>query len=97
LSQNDTNSDEFYSRFHDQLLESQAWPGTYMFKFVIKSESLTLDKLKSYFDNKKAKFSEKLSSKKNFTSLTIKVKMVNAHEVISIYKKASQLEGIMAL
>ena len=95
--QNNTNSDEFYSRFHGQLLKSQAWPGIYMFKFVIKSEALHLETLKSYFNGKQAEFFQKLSSKKTFTSLTIKVKMKSADSVISIYKKASQLEGIMAL
>lgn len=95
--QKNTNSDEFYSRFHVQLLESQAWPGIYMFKFVVKSEALHLETLKSYFNGKQAKFFEKLSSKNNFTSLTIKVKMKSADAVISIYKKASLLEGIMAL
>ena len=95
--QKNTTSDEFYSRFHVQLLESQAWPGIYMFKFVVKSEALHLETLKSYFNGKQAKFFEKLSSKNTFTSLTIKVKMKSADAVISIYKKASLLEGIMAL
>ena len=95
--QKNTNSDEFYSRFRVQLLESQAWPGIYMFKFVVKSEALHLETLKSYFNGKQAKFFEKLSSKNTFTSLTIKVKMKSADAVISIYKKASLLEGIMAL
>ena len=95
--QNNTNYDEFYSKFHIQLLESQAWPGIYMFKFVVKSEALHLETLKSYFNGKQAEFFEKLSLKKTFTSLTIKVEMKSADEVISIYKKASQLEGIMAL
>ena len=95
--QNNTNYDEFYSKFHIQLLESQAWPGIYMFKFVVKSEALHLETLKSYFNGKQAEFFEKLSSKNTFTSLTIKVKMKNADAVISIYKKASLLEGIMAL
>ena len=95
--QNNTNYDEFYSKFHIQLLESQVWPGIYMFKFVVKSEALHLETLKSYFNGKQAEFFEKLSLKKTFTSLTIKVKMKSADEVISIYKKASHLEGIMGL
>ena len=42
-------------------------------------------------------FSEKLSSKNKFTSLTIKVRMNSPAAVVSVYKKASALEGIMAL
>ena len=61
--QNNTNYDEFYSKFHIQLLESQAWPGIYMFKFVVKSEAIHLETLKSYFNGKQAEFFEKLSLK----------------------------------
>jgi putative lipoic acid-binding regulatory protein len=94
---NDTPSEYFYLKFSEQLAESQAWPGIYMFKFVVKSESSHLETLKALFDSDKADFSEKLSSKKTFTSLTIKIRMDSPAQVISIYKKSSTLEGVMAL
>ena len=56
-------SEDFYSRFYDQLLESQKWPGFYLFKFIVKSESPHLNDLKSFFNSKEAEFSEKKSSK----------------------------------
>jgi putative lipoic acid-binding regulatory protein len=56
-----------------------------------------LETLKALFDSDKADFSEKLSSKKTFTSLTIKIRMDSPAQVISIYKKSSTLEGVMAL
>jgi len=37
LSDKSTKSEDFYSRFKDQLLESQDWPGIYIFKFIVKS------------------------------------------------------------
>ena len=97
MSQKNTKSEEFYLRFSEQLAKSQIWPGIYMFKFVVKSESHHLGKLKKLFDNEEAEFSEKLSSKNKFTSLTIKVRMNSPAAVVSIYKKSSTLEGVMAL
>ena len=97
MSQNYTKSEEFYLRFSEHLAESQSWPGIYMFKFVVKSESPNLNALKALFDSTKANFSEKLSSKKTFTSLTIKINVNSPTEVINIYKKSSTLEGVMAL
>ncbi len=97
MSQNDTKSEEFYLRFSEHLAESQAWPGIYMFKFVVKSDSPHLKTLKALFDTSKADFSEKSSSKKTFTSLTIKIRMDSPAQVISIYKKSSSLEGVMTL
>ena len=40
---------DFYERFQKQLEESQNWPGLYMFKFIVKSNSLQIDKLKDLF------------------------------------------------
>ena len=74
LNAND-NKEEFYSRFFDQLSQSQSWPGIYLFKFIVKSESDNLNKLKSIFSTKKAFFFEKKSSKNKFTSLKYKGKL----------------------
>ncbi|MEO2099983.1 MAG: DUF493 domain-containing protein [Flavobacteriaceae bacterium] len=95
--QSNTHSEDFYSRFYDQLVDSQPWPGFYLFKFIVKSESPHLMDLKSFFDPKEAIFLEKKSSKNTFTSLSIKIKMSTPEEVIQIYKKSSKLKGIIAL
>ena len=63
------NKEEFYSRFFDQLSQSQSWPGIYLFKFIVKSESDNLSKLKSIFSKKDAMLSEKKSAKKNLLVL----------------------------
>ena len=57
LNVND-NKEEFYSRFFDQLSQSQSWPGIYFFKFIVESESDNLSKLRSIFSAKKAFFFE---------------------------------------
>ncbi len=93
----DGNNKEFYSRFFDQLSQSQSWPGIYFFKFIVESESDNLSKLKSMFPAKKAFFFEKKSSKNKFTSLSIKVNMNSPKEVIEIYKTCSKLKGVIAL
>ena len=96
LNVND-NKEEFYSRFFDQLSKSQSWPGIYLFKFIVESESDNLSKLKLIFSAKKAFFFEKKSSKNKFTSLSIKVNMNSPKEVIEIYKTCSKLKGVIAL
>ena len=91
------SSKEFYSRFYDQLVNSQNWPGKYLFKFIVKSESPQLNELKNYFESTDAIISEKKSSKKSFTSLSVKVEMKTPEDVINIYKKSSKLKGVIAL
>tara|TARA_B100000287_G_C20310321_1_gene653547 strand:+ start:366 stop:656 length:291 start_codon:yes stop_codon:yes gene_type:complete len=91
------SSKDFYSRFYNQLVNSQNWPGKYLFKFIVKSESPHLKVLKTYFESTDAIISEKKSSKKSYTSLSIKVEMKTPEDVINIYIKSSKLKGVIAL
>lgn len=91
------NPDDFYERFQHQLEESQNWPGLYMFKFIVKSNSNQIDKLKDLFNNPSEGVSLVNSSKNKFQSLTITIEMKSPLEVIAIYKKASEFEGVIIL
>lgn len=97
MTQTQPQSDDFYSRFYYQLLESQTWPGIYLFKFIVKADTQHLNTLKLLFQKSNPQFSEKSSSKNTFKSLSVKVRMDSPDSVIHIYKKASTLEGIITL
>ena len=51
LSNKNTKSEDFYLRFEEQLKESQSWPGSYLYKFILKNDGGELDKLKSILLN----------------------------------------------
>ena len=89
--------EDFYERFQKQLEESQNWPDLYMFKFIIKSNSHQIDKLTDLFNNPSKGVSLVNSSKKKFQSLTITIEMKSPQQVIAIYKKASEFEGVIIL
>lgn len=91
------NPDDFYERFHQQLEESQVWPGLYMFKFIVKSNPEQINKLKQLFNNPSEGVSLVNSSKNKFQSLTIAIEMKTPMEVIDIYKKASAFKGVIIL
>ena len=91
------NPDDFYERFQKQLEESQNWPGLYMFKFIVKSNSEQIVKLKALFKNPSEGVSLVNSSKNKFQSLTITIEMKSPLDVIEIYKKASEFEGVIIL
>ena len=63
----------------------------------LKSKSGQLEKLKEIFDNPSDGMSLVNSSKNRFQSLTVTKKMKSPLEVIEIYKKAGQIEGVMIL
>lgn len=91
------NKEDFYSRLEEQLIPSQKWPGPYIFKFIVKSNSEHLETIKKYFQPFEAKLSIKHSSKNTYISLSVNVLMQSPKEVISMYKKVGFLEGVMAL
>lgn len=91
------NPDDFYERFQKQLEQSQQWPGLYMFKFIVRSNSHQIDKLKDLFNNPSEGVSLVNSSKNKFQSLTITIEMKSPQQVIAIYKKASDIEDVIIL
>ena len=91
------NPDDFYERFQQQLEESQAWPGLYMFKFIVKSNIEQINKLKQLFNNPSKGVSLVNSSKNKFQSLTSTIEMKSPMEFIDIYKKASAFKGVIIL
>ena len=91
------NPAEFYERFHDQLQASQVWPGLYMFKFIDRSDSAQIEKLKNVFNDPSKEVSLVSSSKNTFQSLTIKIQMKSPDEVIDIYKKVGQFDDVIIL
>ena len=91
------NPEEFYSRFHEQLRVSQEWPGQYLFKFIVRDGEVSEETLKRMFLQKEAVFSKKVSSKKTFISISVKVVMEDPDAVIAIYKKAQKIKGLITL
>ena len=55
--------EEFYSRFHEQLLASQDWPGAYLFKFIVREGEVKEHILKALFEKMNAKFTKKVLQK----------------------------------
>ena len=97
MSNKSNKSKDFYLRFKDQLLESQDWPGIYIFKFIVKDNSEEYKQLKKYLKNYEGKKSLKSSSKKKFLSLTFEFYANSPVDVINIYKGIENIDNIISL
>ena len=91
------NSDEFYKRFLKKLEISHSWPGMYMFKFIMPSNSSYIEELILIFEDLEINISRKYSSNKKFLSISINTKLNFPEEVIKIYKKTSHFKGLIRL
>ncbi len=97
MSNKNTKSEDFYLRFEEQLKESQSWPGSYIFKFILKNKAVKLEILKSILKNHKGNISQKSSTNNKFISVTFEYIASSPSDVIRIYKEASVIDDIISL
>ena len=97
MSNKNTKSEDLYLRFEEQLLESQDWPGMYMYKFIVKDGTDEIDQLKKILDNYDGNISFKSSSTNKFISVTFEHKVSSPSDVIKVYREVSVIDDIISL
>ena len=86
-----------FGELRKKLEESiDSFPYIYMFKFIIKSDNRTMALVEVIFDDD-ADIIQKQSTKGNFVSITVKQVVMSVDEIISIYEKAAEIEGVISL
>ena len=85
-----TESKEEFKRMLDQ---EHKWPTWYMFKFIVRRSKEDL--VVGLFPEGQADV--KASSKGNYRSVTAKLMMDSAQDVLDIYEKAYHIDGVLAL
>ncbi len=73
-----------------------SFPYVYLFKFIIKSDNKAMALVEVMFSDD-ADIIQKQSSKGNYISISFKQVVLSVDEIISIYKKASEIEGVIIL
>lgn len=85
-----------FDELRKKLEESaMTFPYIYMFKFIIKAENRTIAMVEAIFDND-AEIIQKESAKGNYLSITVKQVVMSVDEIIAIYEKAAEIEGVMS-
>tara|TARA_B100000795_G_scaffold263296_1_gene242262 strand:- start:40292 stop:40579 length:288 start_codon:yes stop_codon:yes gene_type:complete len=93
----DTKTEEFYTRLLEQLKAGTIWPAPYLYKFIVPGNAQKIAQIEAVFNNTNAQINTRDSSKGAYTSLSIKVVMASAEEVIKKYKQVSKVEGVISL
>ncbi len=97
MSKKSTKSQDFYLRFEDQLKESQSWPGSYLYKFILKNKKGELASLIRILENYKGNLTQKSSTNNKFISVTFEYFASSPSDVIKIYKDVSVIDDIISL
>ena len=87
--------DSRFEKLYEQL-KLEDWPRLYFFKFISPSDSRSIALITGLF-NDENNITMRPSSKGNYTSISIKEVMMSAEDVITIYEKAAQIEGVISL
>jgi putative lipoic acid-binding regulatory protein len=88
-----TSFDELQKKLEETIT---SFPYVYLFKFIIKAENKSMALVEVMFDSD-AEIIQKQSSKGNYISITVKQVVLSVEEIIIIYKKASEIEGVITL
>ncbi|NND52263.1 MAG: DUF493 family protein [Flavobacteriaceae bacterium] len=92
------NEEEFYKKLKEQLEESTSWPSTYLYKFIVRSETSKIETIEAIFNHAGAVISTNESKKGTYTSVTINVVMKDPDAVISKYIEVTdKVEGVISL
>lgn len=79
-----------------KLIETTAFPTVYMFKFIVEADNRKIALVENLFDEE-AEILTKQSGSGKYISITGKQVAMNVEEIIEVYKKAAQIQGIMFL
>ncbi|MGM0636102.1 MAG: DUF493 family protein [Bacteroidota bacterium] len=89
---------KFYNNLRKKLKKTSTWPAAYLYKFIVPTSDAKIDKLVKLFDNTGAVIKTRASSKGNYTSLSIHLKMKSPDAVIDKYIEVGEkIDGVISL
>lgn len=91
------NKEAFYIKLKDSLENTTKFPAEYLYKFIVPATGNQVVEIEDLFKEKLAKISTKASKTGKYISVSIRVKLASSNEVISYYRKAEKIEGIISL
>lgn len=96
-NQDHKSPEDFYTSLKEKLHDNHNFPEDYNFKFIIINDDKKITEIYRVFDELKYTLSTKESKNAKYVSLTINAFVLDAEQVISIYKKVGEIEGVMSL
>lgn len=92
-----TKREEFYKKLKEKLESTTTFPSNYLYKFIVPASGNQVEEVKNLFNNGGAVITTKKSKTGKYISLSINLKVKSSDEVISYYKEAEVIEGIISL
>lgn len=92
-----SDREAFYKKLKAQLEDTTKFPSDYMYKFIVPTDGDQVTQVQGLFDTGGAVIKTKQSKTGKYVSVSIVLKVSSADEVISYYKQAEKIKGIISL
>lgn len=98
VGQNETtDQDAFYASLKEKLEQTHDFPEDYLYKFIVTNDQSKVTDIYRVFDGIKFTMTNRDSKNGKYTSLSINAFVLDADQVIKIYKEVGLIEGVMML
>ena len=87
----------FYTKLKAQLDDTTKFPADYLYKFIVPSDANQVAEVEALFNDSGAIINTKKSKTGKYVSVSIVLKIESSDKVISYYKKAEKIKGIISL
>ena len=89
--------EEFYASLKINLENNHNFPEDYLYKFIILNDKEKLTEIYKVFDGTKNTFSTRESSNGKYISCSIQCFVLDAEQVIRLYKEVAKIEVLIIL
>ncbi|MDN5578512.1 DUF493 domain-containing protein [Kaistella haifensis] len=91
------NPEDFYISLKEKLEATHDFPGDYLFKFIVTNDESKHTEIYRVFDDVKFTLTTKDSKNGKYTSMSINAFVLDADQVIKIYKEVGKIPGVIML
>ncbi|MDB2413623.1 DUF493 family protein [Flavobacteriaceae bacterium] len=91
------DKENFYQKLKLQLDDTTKFPSDYLYKFIVPASENRVAQVRQIFENSALSISIKKSKTGKYNSISIVINLENSDEVISYYKQAEKIDGIISL
>lgn len=91
------NPEEFYASLKEKLENNHNFPEDYLFKFIIPNDESKHTEIYRVFDDIKFTLSTRESKNGKYTSISMNAFVLDAAQVIKIYKEVGKISGVIML
>ncbi|WP_027376355.1 DUF493 domain-containing protein [Kaistella palustris] len=95
--ENEKTPEEFYASLKEKLEATHDFPEDYLYKFIITNEESKHTEIYRVFDNIKFTLTTRDSKNGKYTSININAFVMDADQVIQIYKEVGKISGVIML